>query len=128
MIDLLVIIICNLIIYSYIIYLQKYNCDCANNWKQNVIKYLSVVNVIYNIMLLCFYNNIIQHKFRNKTFINIFKIFNLIMIFYYICVLLYFGQLKNKKNCLCSENWRRKYLLFPIIIPIIILILILFIK
>lgn len=119
----LLLIICNLIIFNYILHLQKNDCECAKNWKQNIIKYLAIFNIIYSIFILVFHKNI--NILSNKTiiFLNIIKF---IQIFYYICVLLYFAQLKNKLNCICSENWKRKYLLFPIFFPILLLLLLSF--
>ena len=59
MLDSLIFIIINLFIFSYIIHLEKIKCDCSKDWKQTTIKYLSVFNIIYNIILIIFFKNIV---------------------------------------------------------------------
>ena len=127
MLDSLIFIIINLFIFSYIIHLEKIKCDCAKDWKQTTIKYLSVFNIIYNIILIIFFKNIVKYGIRNSLVINSLRLVNVVIIFYYISILLYFSQLK-KDNCECSEDWKRKLLLFPLYIVILFILVLIVCK
>ena len=55
----IIIIAINLYIFSYIVHLNKIKCECAQDWKQTLIKYVSAFVIIYNIILIIFFKNII---------------------------------------------------------------------
>ncbi len=65
--------------------------------------------------------------FINNNFsLAILSIIKFIGIIYYIILVKYFLMLKNTE-CKCSENWKKKIFLYPIIVISLILIVLIFI-
>jgi hypothetical protein len=121
----IIIIAINVYIFSYIVHLNKIKCVCAEDWKQRLIKYISAFIIIYNIILIIFFRNILYYGFKNSNFIRVLRVIHFINIFYYISILLYFIKLRTR-NCVCSRDWRRKLLLYPVYIFILIALVFMF--
>lgn len=102
--------------------LEKEKCDCSNLWHRKIINRLSITLFISLII------NIILCKIKENPLINNFKIISgpilsLILIVYFFILLDYITELK-KKECKCSEDWKRDYgFIFTIVYLVMILLL-----
>ena len=107
-------LVVNILIIYYLINLEDVNCKCIMDWRHNYIKYVSIFNIICNVLIL-FNINI-----ENLSSINvILDIINIYAFFTYI------GDL-NYTKCECAvvkqENlnyflniWRYAIIIIPLI-------------
>lgn len=100
----LIAIISNVIILYYVNELEKDNCECSENWKRDFIKVSSIVIGVFSIVLLFTLFNV-------RIVAGLFSLLN---IAHLIISISYFVRLKRSK-CLCSKDWKRYFLLYPII-------------
>lgn len=119
--------ICNLLIYLYIINLEKDSCHCSKDWKRTFIKYYSLVVLFFPIILpvmgLIFYSILM-------TSLKLFKVVNLvfrsvIMIlgtFYAVTLVWYYIELSKKDDCNCSNSPKKHLLLYPLVVFVLSLV------
>lgn len=85
--------------------LENKNCDCSDIIHRKIINYGSIV---FFILLIFNYINIITNGIFIKTSIYLSMLFTIISIIYISIIIDYIRKLKEKQ-CECSENWKRKY-------------------
>ncbi len=102
-------------IIKYITELEKKNCECSNYWYRDFIKYYTCVIVII-VMLYAFNQTHFLKTLQSSNLALFFMaIIKFISLIYFGVIIFYFMKLKNS-DCKCSKNWKRKSLLYPIII------------
>ena len=113
------------IILKYINELEEDVCVCSNYWYRDFIKYFTSLIVILLIPYILNQRQFLM--FINNNFsLALLSIIKFIGIIYYIILVKYFLMLKNTE-CKCSENWKKKIFLYPIIVISLILIVLIFI-
>jgi hypothetical protein len=118
-------IIMSSIIIKYVIELEKKNCECSNYWYRDFIKNVTCILVVI----------VIIYIFNQKKFLTILKNSNILLLLtsilkfigliYFAILIIYFLKLKNS-DCRCSNDWKRKTFLYPILIFSLAMILFIF--
>ena len=118
-------LIMSVLIFAYIYQLEKNKCKCSHNWSRSFIKYYTILMIV--ILIPYFINQEIFLKFLVKSdmALLIISIIKLLGIVYFVVLVNYFYNLKITE-CDCSKNWKRKTLLYPVVILSIGMILIIF--
>ena len=117
------VIFCNIRIHLYIKKLEKENCLCATTKLSKFLKVSTLVaSVVLFIKLLI---NLLVEKVNKKS--NISNLLNSILGIYIlghsICLIVYFFQLVNQLDCMCSNKKDRNLLLYPIILIVLAFII-----
>ena len=114
-------IVLSAIIYVYITNLEKDNCDCSKiSWLRDFVKYGSIVHIAYLGVLILL--AITKPSLLLKIPMTILALISVYITSYFIISIVYYFRLVKKNDCECSYNWKRKYLMYPLIyIPFIIL-------
>jgi len=98
--------------YFYIKELEEEKCECSKDWKKKWVQYGPFINVFVGYLLIFFqYKLIFLKKKVNKIAHFIPIIFSFIYISYIYKLI--------KTDCVCSENWKRDFILFFTIFTII---------
>lgn len=124
MYNLLILIALNSLIFKYILENESNNCECALSWHHNYIKVFAPIIIFMAFARILFSNEINKAK-RNVIFKIIFGLISLASLVYTITLIVYFFKLKIE-DCRCSEDWKRKMLLYPIVVFATIVFLIIF--
>ena len=112
------------IILQYVNDLEENVCVCSNHWYREFIKYFTSLMVVI----------IIPNIFARKKFLRyidnnistlLLSIIKFVGIIYYAVLVKYFIMLKNTE-CKCSENWKRRIFLYPIIVFSLMMIVLIF--
>ena len=107
-------------VFSYVRQLETENCDCSQNWKRDFIKYVSLIYIVYNsilLVLLVSKSNLIVNFLTSKI---IYLINSLLSLVYIILLIVYYFQIRQKlATCECSNDWKRHILIYPLIILIL---------
>ena len=102
----------NVIILLYVLELEKERCACSKNWKRDYIKYWSIVVIISTVIGLLMPSLLDPKKImKNSLHISISALAGL---FYTITLIVYYIQLHKKKNCICSQDWKKHFMIYPI--------------
>ena len=118
MYNVLIVVALNSLILKYVLENESNNCECALSWHHNYIKVFSPVIIFMAFARLLFSNEI--KKARNNQLLKlIFYMISIASFVYTITLLVYFFKLK-REDCKCSEDWKRKALLYPIVLFAII--------
>ena len=93
-------------IFKYVYELRSKNCKCAiNNWDYKYIFYYTIIIILVNTV------NIFYSLFTNKKFYSSYLIFTgIVIILNIIYIVSIFKYLKRTKDCICSQNWKKKIL------------------
>ena len=112
-------IIIQLMIFSYILGLEKDKCACSNSWMRNFIKIMSYLLVVLNAILIILIINDPKLSLIEMIPLDLLKvlllIYVLVSLFYSVTCIVYFFRLHAKKDCKCAEHWKRYLLLLPLI-------------
>ena len=112
-------IIIQLMIFSYILGLEKDKCACSKSWMRNFIKIMSYLLVVLNAILIILIINDPKLSLIEMIPLDLLKvlllIYVLVSLFYSVTCIVYFFRLHAKKDCKCSEHWKRYLLLLPLI-------------
>jgi hypothetical protein len=117
----------NAIILKYVLENERNNCECALTWHHNFIKLYAPVVIFLSFVRLLFEKEV-KKGMNNKLFKFFFGLLGVISVVYSITLIIYFFKLKRDSNCECSKNWKRKALIYPLIIIAIVLLAFLFIS
>ena len=92
--------------YSYVEKLKDENCDCSDDWKRLWVQYgpLIQIGVIITLGIIQF---LLFTVFKFKIHENITKCISLILPILYVVYI--YGLIKI--DCLCSQDWRRMFIL-----------------
>ena len=106
------------IILWYIHMLEKTKCHCTKDVKRDAIKFIVSFLFVVSVILIILYFSKIEIGFIKifRPFLSVVGLLNLIITTWY------FIELQKKKNCGCSRDPKRYFLLGPIILQIILLI------
>ncbi len=107
-----IVILINLILLTYILKLERKNCDCSERWMRDYIKYYSATLIILALILL-----VLPVLVKRKIKINM-VLFGLIRSVIIIATLIqvysvfkYSQELQCKlKSCKCSDDWRAGFM------------------
>jgi hypothetical protein len=112
-------IVFQLIIFTYILALEREKCACSKNWMRKFIKIMSYILIVINVILILLINNDPKLKIVNivpyNVLMSIIILYLLIGLFYSVTCIVYFFRLHSKTYCECSDNWKKYLLLLPII-------------
>jgi hypothetical protein len=114
----------SIIILKYINDLEEDVCVCSNHWYRDFVKTFTSILIVIVIPYILSQKKFIRF-INNNISILILSILKFIAIVYYIVLVKYFVMLKNTE-CKCSENWKRKIFLYPIIIFSLMMIVLIF--
>ena len=112
----------NALILKYVLENEKENCECAMTWHHNFIKLYAPV-VIFLAFVRLLFKNELDKAMNTPVFKVLFGVLGLVSMAYSITLLVYFFKLKLSE-CKCSKDWKRKMLIFPLIVMAIALILV----
>lgn len=112
-------IIIQLMIFSYILDLEKDKCVCSKNWMRKFIKIMSYLLIVLNAILIIMIINDPKLSLIEIIPLDLLKvlllIYILVSLFYSVTCIVYFFRVHARKNCKCSEHWKRYLLLLPLI-------------
>ena len=124
-------IVFQLIIFTYVLALEREKCVCSKNWMRKFIKIMSYTLIVINVILILLISNDPKLKIVSlvpyNVFMGIIILYLLVGLFYSVTCIVYFFRLHSKTNCECSDNWKKYLLLLPIIGISILFMTILFI-
>ena len=116
------------ITFSWIIMMEKTNCECSNNWKRTFIKTYVILMILgmilFSILYITHFMNfmtVITTKYSNV--INILKYGMFISEIVYIIIVFLYIQDLIKGKCNCSNSLNREITLIYKIVDVIIMIL-----
>lgn len=115
----------NGLILKYVLENEKNNCECALTWHHKFIKFYAPVVIFMQFIRLLFLKELKMGIKSNHLIKMLFSIIGLTSIAYIITLMVYFFKLKIE-DCKCSEDWKRKVLIYPLIIIGVIITLVLF--
>lgn len=121
MYNVLIVVALNSLILKYVLENESNNCECALSWHHNYIKVFAPVIIFMAFARLLFSNEINKAK-SNQLLKLIFYIISIASFVYTITLLIYFFKLK-REDCKCSEDWKRKMLLYPVVVFAIIFLI-----
>tara|TARA_B100001093_G_C26781083_1_gene994656 strand:+ start:365 stop:862 length:498 start_codon:yes stop_codon:yes gene_type:complete len=104
-------------IYTWTNKLEEEKCNCSDLWHRNIVNKLAV-----GLFCLCLLGIILSlHKGKYLEFYKL--AYKLLFIIYILIIIDYIRKLK-RKNCECSEDWRRQYGYFFSISWLILIVLV----
>jgi hypothetical protein len=116
----IVALIAAVVIYIYISDLEKEQCECSKGWKRDVVKYLSIVFMVVNVlsifMSLGLFGGVGKTLTSSAIFPLVSVLYVLVSIVYLCITLVYYIDLTTDKGCGCCYDWKRHALLYPIIV------------
>ena len=120
----------NICILYYVVDMEKQNCHCSESWLRDYIKVVSsilIIMIVAGFVVPSLQQMIMTAVKKNKLLIVPLIAWNIVAILYLGVLLTYYYRL-TKNNCQCSEDWKRKILLYPIIVlvPLVVSLSILF--
>ena len=112
-------LIINIIILLYVLNLENEHCDCSNNWKRDVVKYLSgfviVVNSLFGLSMIFGEMRLFGLQIeRPKVVFIMVLIYFMAMIVYLAITSVYYIDLTKDTSCVCSKNLSRHALIYPL--------------
>jgi hypothetical protein len=112
------------IILQYVNDLEENVCVCSNHWYREFIKYFTSLMVVIIIPYIFAQKKFLRY-IDNNISILLLSIIKFVGIIYYAVLVKYFIMLKNTE-CKCSENWKRRIFLYPIIVFSLMMIVLIF--
>ena len=111
-------IVIYVVILMYINQLEKNYCECSKDVKRDAIKFIVLLLLVVTVILflLSLLNINLTYIGYVRPFLSLLGIVNLVITTWY------FVELQKKKNCGCSKDPKRYFLLGPIIIQVLLLI------
>jgi len=106
--------------HSYIKDLKKNKCYCSNDWREKIVQYGPIINIVIGIILFYLQFFIIKKDFDLHKF-------NIIPLIFYVIYITYIYKL-IKIKCECSNNWKRDFIFLLTIILVVIQIIGIFIS
>lgn len=97
----------NLLMYMWTTKLEDEKCDCSNLWHRKTIKILSI-GLTISILLRMILITLIPNEFIKKGILISSPLISIGLIFYLFIILDYIYELK-KRECKCSEDWKKDY-------------------
>lgn len=112
----LVVIIFNVILFTYVVTLEKEKCECSQSWKRDYIKYYSGVMVsLFTLMIL---GTLLGIRLPNNKLVLFGKVIFMLGLFIASLVQVYslftYSQDLNcrRDSCPCTEGWKRDFMYF----------------
>ena len=112
------------IILKYVNDLEENVCVCSHHWHRDFIKYFTYLLIVILTPYIFSQKKFLKY-IDNNISIFILSIIKFIAIIYYITLVRYFVMLKNTE-CKCSEDWKRRIFLYPIIVFSLMMIVLIF--
>ena len=108
------------VIYMYISDLEKEQCECSKGWKRDVVKYLSIVFMVVNVLSIFMSLGLfdgIGNTLKSSVLFPLLSALYVLVSLVYLCItLVYYIDLTTDKGCGCCYDWKRHALLYPIIV------------
>mgnify|MGYP003982208229 FL=1 len=111
-----IIILINIILLSYILKLEREECDCSDKWMRDYIKYYSAGLIILSLLILVVPNvNVNKKKNGDQVLVvslNIVRVVVLLATLVQVYSIFMYSQALNckKKTCECSVDWRGRFM------------------
>ena len=111
-----IIILINVILLSYILKLEREECDCSDKWMRDYIKYYSGGLIILSLLILVVPNiNVNKTKISDHVLIlglNVIRLIVLLATLVQVYSIFMYSQALNcqKKTCGCSVDWRGHFM------------------
>ena len=103
----------------YISDLEKEQCECSKGWKRDVVKYLSIVFMVVNVLSIFMSLGLfdgIGNTLKSSVLFPLLSVLYVLVSLVYLCItLVYYIDLTTDKGCGCCYDWKRQALLHPII-------------
>jgi hypothetical protein len=116
----IVALIAAVIMYMYITDLEKEECKCSKGWKRDVVKYLSIVFMVINVLSIFMSLGLfdgIGNTLKSSALFPLLSVLYVLVSLVYLCItLVYYIDLTTDKGCGCCYDWKRHALLYPIIV------------
>lgn len=116
-------LIAAIVTYVYVTELEKKQCKCAYGWKKDVVKYLSIVFMVLNVLSILMNLGIfdsINNDFKKSLLFPLLSILYVLVTIVYLCItFVLYIDLTNDTECGCSYGWKKNALLYPIIVFLI---------
>lgn len=105
----------NVIILLYVLELEKEKCTCSENWKRYYIKYWSIIVIISTVICLLMPRLLDPKKIMKNSLQKLYFIISLLAgLFYTITLIVYYVQLNKNKKCICSNDWKKHFMIYPV--------------
>ena len=114
-------IIIHVVILWYIVELEKTGCECTQDIKRDIIKYITLALLLFNIVMCI---ALTLNKSVPKLVGYLVSIRNIASLFNLILSVWYYANLQKKIGCSCSDNWKKHFLLGPIILQVFAIIVV----
>jgi len=126
------IFILHFIIIKWTYELEKEGCDCSNLWHRNIIKYYAIIllSSFFVVLLFNFLGIFLSIPQKLKISGILFNIIKFLRVITFTILIIYLGTIIDyiinlkKLECLCSEDWKKKYAYFTSISYLLVLIII----
>jgi hypothetical protein len=123
-----IIILINLVLFSYILKLEREKCKCSDNWMRDYIKYYTSILVILSLITLMvpvFLGEKTPKIMKPLTLV--IRIVVLLATLVQVYVVFAYSQALNckKKSCKCSKDWRGSFMYWLGIFGFVIYVLML---
>ena len=111
-------------ILKYVVNLEETSCECSNYWYRDFIKYYTAIIILFIIPYLINQQKVLKFIYNDISifFITLLKFIGIV---YYVVMVKYFMMLKNT-DCKCSDNWKKKLFLYPIIFTSLAIMVVIF--
>jgi hypothetical protein len=113
-------LIAAVIMYMYVTELEKEQCECSKGWKRDVVKYLSIVFMVVNVLSILASLGLFEGiggNLKSSVLFPLLSVLYVLVSLVYLCItLVFYIELTNDKGCGCSHDWKRNALLYPIIV------------
>jgi hypothetical protein len=113
-------LIAAVVIYMYVSDLEKEQCECSKGWKRDVVKYLSIVFMIINVLSMFMSLGLfdgVGNSLKSSAIFPLLSVLYVLVSLVYLCItLVLYIDLTTDKGCGCSHDWKRHSLLYPIIV------------
>ena len=113
-------LIAAIVIYLYVYELEKEQCECSKGWKRDVVKYLSIVCIVVNVFSILtnlgLFDGIGGNLKSSILFPLLSILYTLVSLVYLCSTLIFYIDLTNYKGCMCSDDWKKHTLLYPIVV------------
>lgn len=99
-------------IFYFVLNMEKQNCKCTDELRRDIIKWYSLGLIVFSVL---------SPLIPIKYVVVITTILGLCNLVYLVVLFTYTHSLKHKKDCECSNTWRRKFTFIYSIIALVLL-------
>ena len=107
-----------ILMFMYVNTLEEKQCKCSKNWKRDVVKYLSIVFIVLNVISIIMSLGVIDLSGKDPSLLMaLFSVFYTVISFVYLVVsIVYYIDITTHNDCACADDWKMHSLLYPIVV------------